>query len=142
VQLGSASSNATGDDPSEATVGLKLTLSLASGLEFSQEARSLKSQAQAAKLIADFKKGEIEVHMNNELAELRFLHDQIHGAETNILRAEKYYKLTQSEYARGVKNSPDVLGSAERLFNAKLKHLEIVRDFQVAKVHILAKLGK
>ena len=39
-----------------------------------------------------------------------------HNAEENIKRAERYYRLTQSEYNRGVKNSPDVLGASQRLF--------------------------
>lgn len=91
---------------------------------------------------AEFKRREIEAHMENEVSELRFLHDQVHDAEDNIARAERYYKMTQSEYARGVKNSPDVLGASEKLFESRSKRIELIREFQVAKAHVLAKLGR
>jgi hypothetical protein len=41
-----------------------------------------------------------------------------------------------------VKNSPDVLGAADKLFDMQHKRLEIIRDFQVAKGHVLAKIGR
>ncbi|MGE3387002.1 MAG: TolC family protein [Bdellovibrionales bacterium] len=126
----------------ESVLGLKMTMSLSAGFESRREAASLSKQALALRKRAHFKKAETEVHMSSELDELKLLHDQVHDAEENIVRAERYYRLTQSEYARGVKNSPDVLGSAEKLYEAKKKRLEITRDFQVAKAHVLAKIGK
>jgi outer membrane protein len=107
-----------------------------------REAAALKKEAAADFERAAFRRREIEAHMENEFSELRFLHDQVHDAEANIARAERYYKLTQSEYARGVKNSPDVLGASEKLFDSRLKRIELIREFQVAKAHLLAKLGR
>jgi outer membrane protein TolC len=107
-----------------------------------REAAALAKEASADKKRADLKRREAEAHLESELGELRLLHDQIHSAEENVVRAERYYKLTQSEYGRGVKNSPDVLGASEKLFENKLKRLEIIKDFQIAKSHVLAKIGK
>lgn len=130
------------DTKTETTIGLKMTLNFANGLEATHEASALEKESLAAAHITKLKRQEVDLHIASELADLRFLHDQVHDAESNISRAEKYYKLTQSEYARGVKNSPDVLGASERLFDTKMKRIEIIRDFQTSKAHLLSKIGR
>jgi outer membrane protein len=133
---------ASAEERTESRVGVRLSLSLGEAFESYKEAASLKKEALSAKKMSELKKKEIDIHVSNEMAELELLHGLVHTAEENIVRAEKYYKLTLSEYARGVKNSPDVLGASEKLFETKIKHIEIVRDFQIAKAHILSKIGK
>lgn len=129
-------------DRTESVVGLRLSLSLPAGLESNREAAAQRKEGEASARLADFQKREVESHLTNEVAELSFLHGQIHDAEENIRRAERYDKLTRSEYVRGVKNSPDVLGSSEKLFDMRIKRLGIIRDFQVAKSHVLSKIGR
>lgn len=129
-------------DRTESAVGIRLSINLGAGFESSVEARSQAMEAQAAGKLARLKRREIETHIETEIAELKFLHSQVHAAEDNIRRAEKYYKLTQSEYVRGVKNSPDVLGASDKLFETQIKYFEMVRDFQITKSHILSKIGK
>lgn len=129
-------------DRTESVLGLRMTISLSQGLESENQAASQKLHAQALEKQADYKKREVEFHIKNEMSELELKHDQIHAAEENSKRAEKYYNLTKSEYSRGVKNSPDVLGASEKLFSSKRKQLEIIRDFQVAKSHVLSKIGR
>jgi len=129
-------------DRDEYAIGIKLTVDLPSGIESNREAASQSYQANSAQTLADIQKREIATHIKNEMNELNFLHDQVHDAEENIKRAEKYYQLTQSEYSRGVKNSLDVLGSSQRLYEMRHKKLEIIRDFQLSKGHLLAQFGK
>ncbi len=129
-------------DRTESVVGLRLSISLPNGFESQREAAAKLKEAQASLALSSFTKQEIEANLKGELAELRVMHDQAHEAEENITRSERYYKLTQSEYARGVKNSPDVLGASEKLFDMKNKRLEILKKFQVAKAHVLSKIGR
>lgn len=129
-------------DRAESVIGARISFSLSAGLEGGRESAAVAKESAAENQIARLAKREVESHIKSEMAELSFLHGQVHDAEENINRAERYYKLTQSEYARGVKNSPDVLGAAEKLFDMRHKKLEIVRDFQRAKAHILSKIGK
>lgn len=126
----------------ESVVGLRLSISTSAGFESLREGAALQKEGEGALALVKFQKSEIEAHLENEMAELQLMHSQIHDAEENIKRAEKYYRLTQSEYGRGVKNSPDVLGASEKLFETRNKRLEIVRDFQLAKSHVLSKIGK
>lgn len=130
------------EDRKETVMGIRLSLSLDSAIQGNAEASSLKNEARAAKLEASYAKREIENHIHSEMSELRLLHSLVHEADDNIARANKYYKLTQSEYSRGVKNSPDVLGASEKVFEASKRHLEILKDFQISKTHILSKIGK
>lgn len=129
-------------DRTESAVGVRLSFNIGAGFESTIESRSLALEARAAERVAKLKRREIETHIETEIAELKFLHAQVHSAEENIQRAEKYYKLTQSEYERGVKNSPDVLGASDKLLDTQLKYFETVRDFQITKSHILSKIGK
>lgn len=141
-RIEAAGPDAAKDMRKESVLGVRMTFSLENGFEAQSQAAALKKEAAAALINAQLKKAEIAIHMTNEMAELRLLHEQVHEADENILRAEKYYKLTQSEYARGVKNSPDVLGASEKFFEAKLTRAQIIKDFQLAKAHVLAKMGK
>lgn len=141
-RIESAGPDTSNDATNEAVIGLRMKMGFGAIFDGTREAAALAKEASADKKRADLKRRQAEAHMENELAELRLLHDQIHSAEENIARAERYYKLTQSEYSRGVKNSPDVLGASEKLFENRLKRLEIIKDFQIAKSHVLAKIGK
>ncbi len=129
-------------DRTQAVIGLRVSLTLFDGLTAYRESSALKAESQAAEFDLAFQREDMLAHIHNELSELELLHSQVHDAEVNIKRAFRYYSLTQSEYSRGVKNSPDVLGAAEKLFDMKQKHLAIIRDFQIAKAHVLSKLGR
>ncbi|UOF01902.1 TolC family protein [Bdellovibrio reynosensis] len=126
----------------ETVIGLRLTMNLFDGFKSQRESSALKAEAQAIEMEARFKKRELDLHLHAEMEELNLLHGQVHDAEQNIKHSEKYFKLTQSEYARGVKNSPDMLSASEKLFATQVKMIEIIKKFQVAKAHLLAKLGK
>lgn len=141
-RIESAGPDTSNDATNEAVIGIRMKMGLGAIFDGTREAAALAKEASADQKRADLKRRQAEAHMENELAELRLLHEQIHSAEENILRAERYYKLTQSEYGRGVKNSPDVLGASEKLYENRLKRLEIIKDFQIAKSHVLAKIGK
>ena len=126
----------------ESVVGLRARMSFGDGFEAMRESAALSKEAQANLKRAEFRRNQVETSLQNEISELRYLHDQVHDADANIARAERYYKLTQSEYGRGVKNSPDVLGASEKLFENRLKRLEIIKAFQMARTQVMSKIGK
>lgn len=130
------------DKRQETVLGLRMTMSISAGLESNYEARALLKQASASRMLAEYQRREVEAHLQSEVTELKLLHDQVHEAEENIKRAEQYYKITQSEYARGAKNSPDVLVASEKLFDMRHQYLKMMRDFQVSTAHLLSKIGQ
>lgn len=141
-RIEAAGPDASVDMREETVLGLRMTMSFAAGLESNREASALSQQALASQTLANYQRQEIEADLQSKMVELKFLHDQVHEAEQNIARAERYYRLTQSEYSRGVKNSPDVLGASEKLFDMRHKRLEIIKDFQISKAHVLSKIGQ
>lgn len=130
-----------GED-TETVVGLRLSMDLGSAISSRSETLALLKEAQSADQMAQLKRREVHAVVESDILELKLLHEQVHEAEENIQRAEKYDRLTQSEYGRGVRNSLDVLSASEKLFDMKNKRLEIVRDFRKAKAQVLAKIGK
>lgn len=129
-------------DRKEAVVGLRLRLSFADGLMSLSDSTAYRKQAIAEQKRAELQKNSITIYLEREIRRLNFLHDLVHETEENITRAERYYRLTQSEYIRGVKNSPDVLGAADKLYERRFKYLEILRDFQLSRADALALIGK
>lgn len=126
----------------ESVLGLKLSVNFAAGAESLVEAKALRFEAKASEAIGRYRESEVHAHVDKDLDELKFLHQQVHEAEKNIERALGYYRMTQSEYGRGVKNSPDVLGAAEKLFDMQHRRIEIIRDYELAKVHFLGSIGR
>jgi outer membrane protein len=129
---------ANSKDRKESVFGLELKMEFS--FERLVEASALANEAEALSLLANREKQELELNLEVEWVELKLLHDQVHEAEQNIERAKKYYQFTQQEYARGAKNSPDVLGASEKLFSLELKRLEVIRDFQTSRAHFEAKV--
>ncbi|MBL7543041.1 MAG: TolC family protein [Bdellovibrionaceae bacterium] len=132
----------TDEERRESFVGLRLSLSIPEGLNSLKESQALAQEATAYRRLADFQRKQAHAHVESEIAELKLLHSQIHDAEENIQRAEKYYQLTLSEYARGVKNSPDMLSASEKIFEVKNRRLQILKDFNLKQAHVLAKIEK
>lgn len=129
-------------DRRERVVGLRLSMDLFNGLLGNPEANAAAAEAEAARLEASFARKELESQLHGQIGELKLLHAQVHEAEENVKRAERYLRLTQSEYGRGVKNSPDMVGAMEKLLGMRQKRLEIIRDFQMAKSLVLARVGR
>jgi outer membrane protein len=129
-------------DRIERVAGIKLTINLNEGYENYRQAKASLFEAESLVKRAQFQKREVELHVESEISELDLLHSQVHDSDLSVKIADKYFKATLSEYARGVKNSPDVLGASDKLFETKNKRLEIIRDFQLSKSHILSKIGQ
>lgn len=116
---------------------LRLTLPIFTGLEtvYARQAtaslvREKEAQLRRSRLTA-----------NNQIQDreekLQVLQNLIRMQKENIARAERYYKATLAEYLRGVKNSPDLSGATERLFNARLRELALVKDVVLARIGLL-----
>lgn len=123
----------------ETVVGVRLTMNLFDFTSGNREAAALKAEAEGSKAEARYLVKQVENEAHSEIATLDFLHKQIHDAEENIKRAQGYFKLTLGEYSRGVKNSPDVLGSVDKLFEVRTKYYEILRDFYITRDHLRTK---
>ncbi len=123
----------------ETVVGLRASMNLFDFTTGNKEAAALYAESESSKSEAKYLEREIENEAHSEITYLNFLHQQIHDAEENIKRAQDYLKLTLNEYSKGVKNSPDVLGSIDKLLEVKSKYNEMLKDFYITRDHLLSK---
>ena len=70
--------------------------------------------------------------------DMRFLHELIHDADRDVQTAERFVKLTLTEYNRGVKNGPDLLAASERYFEFRQRRTELFRSYYEAQAELLA----
>lgn len=129
------------DSNSNSAVMLKVSIPLFSGLDTVNGRRAQASEIAKNELSATRIKQEIKVQVENGLSRLRSIEERLDIEEKNIERSKQYYSITLNEYKKGVKNSPDVAGAAERLFDARIRNLEFRKDFHLARIEIAEAIG-
>jgi outer membrane protein TolC len=111
--------------------GLMVTIPLFSGLDTHYKTKSATLLIQAAEKLKFQKRNDVQSDIGiskTKLTELKWLFDL---NEQKLISAQKYFDLTLSEYKRGIKNSPDLVGSTERLFSSKKKKVEILKELEL-----------
>lgn len=121
----------------ESQVDLLITIPLFSGLETVYKRKS------AISLVSSKERELAQVGLNTKSAFDRLktkfsqLTDLYQINEKKLVYAEKYYNLTLSEYKRGVKNSPDLVGATERFFDSKKKKVELHKELELVRVQLI-----
>jgi outer membrane protein TolC len=123
------------------SVGLQVSIPIFSGLD-TLYGRDAKAKDRARNdYRAERIKQEVKVQLETALSRLKSIDERLDLEEKNIARSRQYYDLTLSEYRKGVKNSPDVAGAAERLYDAKLRNLGYRRDYYLTNIEIAEATG-
>jgi len=116
--------------------GLMVTIPLFSGLDTHYKTKSATLLIQSVEKLKLQKRNDIQSDIGilktkfNELKKLLDLNEQ------KLMSAQKYFDLTLAEYKRGIKNSPDLVGSTERLFSSKKKKIEFLKELELIKAKI------
>lgn len=118
------------------TVALKVSVPLFSGLETLNQTRSARSKVVAKEVAVSRKNLSIMAEVDNLFSQLATLNDRLNLEEKNTSKSEEYYKMTLSEYRRGVKNSPDMVGASERLVEARIRNLEYRKDYYLTELKL------
>jgi outer membrane protein len=118
-------------DRRESYVGIRASWSLGKAINSSVERGSLQKEVSAKETQLSFLIRQAEISQSSKFDELKTLHSFVHDSEENIKASSRYLEATRKEYARGVKNSPDVLAATEKYISAKLRFAEITRDFNL-----------
>jgi outer membrane protein TolC len=125
----------------DTALGIRLTLNI-DPVPAVSAARSASMEAEARNAIATqaLRAGRSQLEVAQE--SMKHEHDLTHEAETRVAQGESYLAKTLSEYDRGLKNAPDVLGASQRLLGFKIRFAEIRRDYQLAKSELLFVVGR
>ncbi|MBL7716563.1 MAG: TolC family protein [Bdellovibrionales bacterium] len=122
--------------------GIRLTFQLFDGFQAKSIASSYSIQAQAYENQAIQKRRDTEADFTLAKEEMQHMHELIHQAEKRIEQGKLYLSKTLSEYDRGVKNSPDVLGAILRQNQFRRRYAEIRKNYVFSKAELLSILGK
>lgn len=120
------------------SVMLKVSVPLFSGFETMNQTKSARAAVAARDAAASRKNLSVVAEAENLFAQLTTLTDRLNLEEKNLSKSEEYYKITLSEYRRGVKNSPDMVGASERLLETRIRNLEYRKDYYLTKLKIYA----
>ncbi|MDZ4677164.1 MAG: TolC family protein [Oligoflexia bacterium] len=126
----------------ETVFGIKLTLDIFDGFQSKVAGSAHSLEAEGFRLEANQVSKELKARIDGAQDELKLTHDLIHSAEKILEQGKKYLQRTLSEYSRGVKNSPDVLGANQRFIEYQRRAIELKKDYQLAKTDLLAVLGQ
>lgn len=120
----------------ESKYGVTLTIPLFSGFDVFFKKRSFETQILSSERIKQ--QTILDYHSNLKiLKEKVFELSSLYKInEVKMKNSQKYFDLTNVEYKRGIKNSPDLVGATERMFAAKKRKYEILRDLEILKIKI------
>lgn len=115
---------------------LKVTVPIFSGLETMNETKAARATVAAKDIAISQKNLSLAAETENLFSKLETLTERLNLEEKNLSKSEEYYKITLSEYRRGVKNSPDMVGASERLLDARIRNLEYRKDYYLTELKI------
>ncbi|WP_374074642.1 TolC family protein [Bdellovibrio bacteriovorus] len=123
-------------DFNESQYALKLSIPLFSGFDTYQ-----KNKAAGADVLA--KKSQAQQVSFDSASTVKILKDKIKELsdlykinERKLETSKKYFDMTVSEYKRGIKNSPDLVGATERWFSSQKRKYEILKELELSKVKL------
>lgn len=127
----------TQNDRIDNAMGIQLSFDF-DGFQGQYDGEALMARSAASKLRADQIKIEAEASFNTAKQELELIHELIHEGEKSVEKGQEYLSATQSEYARGVKNSVDVLSATLKQLEFRRRFVELRRDYAIARAQVEA----
>lgn len=126
----------------EWAAGVRVGFDLGQSFEDRSEARSRTFESESLKRRAAHRSREVVASDHDFRHDLKLLHELIHDADKDIEKAERFLKLTKGEYARGVKNGPDLLEAFKMLYEFRQRRNDLYRDYFETKSELLSLVAK
>ncbi len=125
----------------EWSLGLALVIDLGENISNYSESKAKRFEAQAAQKRLAQKTREIKSIDHEARLNLNLMHELIHDADADVSKSECFLKITQNEYARGVKNGPDLLEAFKQLFEFRYRRAGLYREYYITQAELLALSG-
>ncbi len=122
----------------ESIAGVNLTLDLGQAFHDRAESLAQAQQSQSYAARAEHRAREVRADSHELQHDLRLLHELLHDADADVERARNFLRLTKSEYARGVKNGPDLREAFLKLYEFRRRKIELGLEYQSAKAELEA----
>lgn len=122
-------------------VGGRISVNLFDGSQTKAEKNARLADQKTADIRLKRTADELRVRITGILDEHRALTTLRRSQGENLKKAERYLEITLAEYRRGVKQSPDLLGAAEKLTNARIREADLALEHRSLHLRYLAALG-
>ena len=122
-------------------IGARLSLPIFDGLRSKTDAKSFRLQTEGVERQRSQRELAVDAEVRVAKEDLKHDHELIHYAEERIEQGRKYLARTLDEYERGVKNSLDALGAAQKHLSFRRQYAQRRRDYQITKTALLALMG-
>jgi len=123
-------------------IGARVSIPLFDGARSLADARSFAGQALGLERQASQRARAAAAQVAVAKEDLKHEHELVHRSEERIAQGKRYLALTLDEYGRGVKNSLDVLGAAQRFTAFEKQYADRRREYQSVRCDLLALLGR
>jgi outer membrane protein TolC len=119
--------------------GFRISFDLTDGLDARRDASAASYEADSIQFRNNHRAREIKAIDHELRHDLKIQAGLIQDADQDIEKAAQFLRLTESDYNRGVKNGPDMLGAVEKYFEIKKRRTELYRDYHIthAELHSL-----
>lgn len=117
----------------ETVVGIKLTIDLGQGLTSHSEAKAKQFEAKGLEFKANQKEREVLLLDKEIRHDISISSKLLSENEKNVTKAQELLKLTQSEFARGLKNGPDLMGAVRQYYETLERSVEL--NYVILKSH-------
>jgi outer membrane protein TolC len=132
----------TQKDRDDKAIGVRLNLFLFDGLQSRADAGALRLREEGVGRQRAQRELALDAEVRVAKEDLKHDHELVHYAQERIDQGAQYLSRTLDEYERGVKNSPDALGAAQRHLHYRLLYADRRRDYQLTKAGLLALMGR
>ena len=116
--------------------GVRLTLDLGQDSDAQNESKARALEAQASALRAAHASREIVAQDHELRHDLKLLSELIKESDENLQSSERFLKLTQGEFSRGVKNGPDLIEAFDAYYTYRQKRIELYQDYYLTKTEL------
>ncbi|MCB1134816.1 MAG: TolC family protein [Chlamydiia bacterium] len=120
---------------------IEVTVPLWDGMTAYNKTRAAKTRARAQEYADCQLDHNIHRELTASLSRLDLLADCLQLEEGRLRKLEDYWTKTEDAYSRGVMNSPDLAGAAERLLESRLHILQLKRDYAFTLIDLSAAVG-
>jgi outer membrane protein len=118
-------------------VGLEISFNLDKGFEDRALSKAFDFESKATRLIAANALRKTKAMNHEMIHDLNLTHDLLHDANKDIKKAQLFFNLTRQEYARGVKNGPDLKEAFNKYYSFKARETTLYRNYYQQKADLL-----
>jgi outer membrane protein TolC len=122
--------------------GVRLSIPIGDNLTIQNEAAAKNLEASAYALQKEQSERQIEATFDENLHDMKVLHQLIHDSEEQLRKAKRLLKQTTAEYERGVKNGPDVLEASRTLYRIEVESIQLIFDYYLAEVSLQSLISR